>query len=402
MIWKTLRIAAGLSLALLSGCTASVVCGEGTESVGEMCIPLLNCGEGTEAVDGECVPTNELACGEGTRLEDGECVAEEGVVCGPGTIETDEGCIPEGPMTTCGPGTVLMNGVCGSTDSVWLHLPFPAGTEVSVYEQHYGFDTTNNEFAHAVMFGAEEGTEFAAARSGVVVESFEGSTTGCDESRCRRDANYIRIDHGDGTLGTYSNLEAGSSFVLAGDVVCAGDVIGRTGDTGFREVPGLYFMLSDLHRHSLPVLFEEYRDVSSGVAFIGEAPIASANEAPALCEAEVAPSECPATIFQHMGITLTAAFPCSLARSDESYVMEGRNSAGSEFVRIDLYSSESDSFEHVCVRNMEDGSFEQTVDWPVSAPGRTTISVSAAAFDMDDGCSRLNSGFSDGPYIHLL
>lgn len=58
------------------------VCGEGTDLVEGVCVPLGDsslpdrCGEGTELRDGVCVSTVErVECGEGTRLEDGTCVS---------------------------------------------------------------------------------------------------------------------------------------------------------------------------------------------------------------------------------------------------------------------------------------------------------------------------------------
>lgn len=81
----------------LQGCGGDeLVCGPGTQQMGEECVPTgsLDCGSGTTERNGECVPNSTLACGEGTQNVGGECVPIAVTTCGEGTQEVDGQCVP--------------------------------------------------------------------------------------------------------------------------------------------------------------------------------------------------------------------------------------------------------------------------------------------------------------------
>ena len=67
-------------------------------------------------------------CGPGTVLVDGVCElvpVEPGEGCGPGTALVDGVCelVPEEPGEGCGPGTVMVNGVCELAETSGTSIP---------------------------------------------------------------------------------------------------------------------------------------------------------------------------------------------------------------------------------------------------------------------------------------
>jgi MYXO-CTERM domain-containing protein len=60
------------------------------------------------------------------------------------------------------------------------------------------------------------------------------------------DANYVLIDHRDGTAGLYLHVESNSSSLRVGDAVAAGDVIARVGQTGWTCGPHLHFQVQEI------------------------------------------------------------------------------------------------------------------------------------------------------------
>ena len=122
-------------------------------------------------------------------------------------------------------------------------LPYDESLTLRV---HQAFDGTYShqhaQSKHAVDFGMDEGTPVLAARSGVVMSSeTDFYSSGTDMAKFASRANEIRILHGDGTMGVYAHLELESVVVAVGDRVSAGQVIARSGNTGFSTGPHLHF-----------------------------------------------------------------------------------------------------------------------------------------------------------------
>jgi murein DD-endopeptidase MepM/ murein hydrolase activator NlpD len=129
-------------------------------------------------------------------------------------------------------------------DAVYL-LPFDERLSLRV-DQAFGGKYSHSEehSRHAVDLSMDEGTPVRAARAGVVmsVESdFHGA--GTDIARYGDRANHIRVVHSDGTMAVYAHLELESVIVGIGDRVRAGEVIARSGNTGFSTGPHLHFVI---------------------------------------------------------------------------------------------------------------------------------------------------------------
>ena len=90
----------------------------------------------------------------------------------------------------------------------------------------------------------EEGRKVRAARGGTVYTLVKSETKNSWGSKdlCKDGVgNYIVIDHGDGTFGTYWHLQKDGVLVKKGDTVKQGDVIGISGNTGTSTTPHLHF-----------------------------------------------------------------------------------------------------------------------------------------------------------------
>lgn len=92
-----------------------------------------------------------------------------------------------------------------------------------------------------VDFGMAPGTPVHAARDGVVVLVEDSHAAGCWRDDCARLANFVVLLHADGTTGEYFHLQQGSALVRLGDRVRRGDLIARSGNTGYSTVPHLHF-----------------------------------------------------------------------------------------------------------------------------------------------------------------
>lgn len=111
-----------------------------------------------------------------------------------------------------------------------------------------------NQFAFD--FTVDVGTEVIAARGGTVVYVVDGFGEGGPSIDKAHEANVIVVDHGGGTFDSYLHLEAGSLDVSVGDVVGTGDLLARSGNSGFTSGPHLHFAVVDATMQSLPACFQ--------------------------------------------------------------------------------------------------------------------------------------------------
>jgi murein DD-endopeptidase MepM/ murein hydrolase activator NlpD len=138
-------------------------------------------------------------------------------------------------------------------------LPYAAGESYPVSQGFHGSYSHTGGDAFAIDFKMDEGTHVHAARAGVVVGSRDDSAKGGPSKNFEWDANYILIQHDDGTLGHYVHLQKGGNRVKVGDVVKPGDWIGRSGNTGHTTGPHLHFAVfkaaNGKSRQTFPVRF---------------------------------------------------------------------------------------------------------------------------------------------------
>lgn len=119
-------------------------------------------------------------------------------------------------------------------------LPYPAGTAYVVNQANCSGFGHSGFWKHGYDFIMDIGTEVSAARSGTVGWANDGCNDG--NAAC---TNLITVIHDDGTVALYSHLTNGGVLVASGDEVTAGQVIGRSGNTG--NTGGLPHLHLSLH-----------------------------------------------------------------------------------------------------------------------------------------------------------
>lgn len=129
-------------------------------------------------------------------------------------------------------------------DSYLYKLPFYKGSEVVVSQGYNGETSHKGLSAYAVDFPVPVGTPVYAAREGVVVGSEGSNNVGGARPEYRQYANYIIIEHSDGTMGNYYHLRQGGNVAAIGQKVAKGDLIGYSGNTGYSSGPHLHFSVS--------------------------------------------------------------------------------------------------------------------------------------------------------------
>ena len=138
-------------------------------------------------------------------------------------------------------------------------LPFKKGTKRRVSQGYDGNFTHFGESRYAVDFEMPEGTEIYAAREGLVVKIKDDSTKGGETKDFLNSANYITIEHVDGTLATYAHLKYHGVIVKVAQRVKQGELIGYSGKTGMARGAHLHFIVykavDGITRESFPVKF---------------------------------------------------------------------------------------------------------------------------------------------------
>ena len=138
-------------------------------------------------------------------------------------------------------------------------LPFAPGEAYAVSQGFHGAYSHTGGDAFAIDFKMNEGTHVHAARGGVVVGSRDDSSSGGPNKKFEWDANYVLIQHDDGTYGHYVHLQKGANRVKVGDLVQPGDWIGCSGNTGHTTGPHLHFAVfkavDGKSRQTFPVRF---------------------------------------------------------------------------------------------------------------------------------------------------
>lgn len=150
-----------------------------------------------------------------------------------------------------------------ATPSSPYRLPWPGGETISVVQGNNGAFSHTGLEAFAWDFSMPTGAIIEAARGGVVRYVRDDSNAGGDDVNLFGPAaNYIVIDHGDGTSGLYMHLMDGGALVHVGEQVQQGQPIAENGGTGYATGPHLHFMVERTepgvwYDQSLPISFAD-------------------------------------------------------------------------------------------------------------------------------------------------
>lgn len=120
--------------------------------------------------------------------------------------------------------------------------PVPNNGQFQITQAFNGpFSHNQDESRYAIDIKMPLGTEVHAARGGVVVMRAEDYVLNGATAEFIERANSVVILHRDGTLGIYGHLQFRTIRVYPGDRVKAGDLLAKSGNTGFSTGPHLHF-----------------------------------------------------------------------------------------------------------------------------------------------------------------
>jgi hypothetical protein len=146
---------------------------------------------------------------------------------------------------------VLLLALVGAPEPTWDGMPEPAFVGEGVLEagpalatpwmceqtewctQGHNGGSHTGASAWAWDFSHQEGEEIWAASAGTVTHVRKDSTSGGCDTAYINDANYVVVDHGDGTSIVYLHVLPNSSPLDVGEAVEVGDLIARVGATGY-------------------------------------------------------------------------------------------------------------------------------------------------------------------------
>ncbi|HTG45555.1 MAG TPA: M23 family metallopeptidase [Verrucomicrobiae bacterium] len=145
-------------------------------------------------------------------------------------------------------------------DSYVYHLPYRPGEAFPVSQGFHGKYSHTGGDSYSIDFKMPEGTPVLAAREGVVVGVKDDSEIGGSDKKFEWDANYVLVQHSDGTLGHYVHLQKSGVRVKLGQTVAAGEMIALSGNTGHSTGPHLHFAVfraqSGKQRETLPIKYK--------------------------------------------------------------------------------------------------------------------------------------------------
>lgn len=120
-----------------------------------------------------------------------------------------------------------------------FRLPFAVERGICVGQAPPSMRSHTGRERFAIDFLTNTGEPVVAARAGVVAKTeWRMTKGGLDPSL---PANFIQVIHDDGTMAMYAHLEHNGVNVRPGQRVKEGEVIGRSGATGYAAGPHLHF-----------------------------------------------------------------------------------------------------------------------------------------------------------------
>lgn len=144
-------------------------------------------------------------------------------------------------------------------DHYLYRLPYAKMGEPYVVQGFNGGYSHRGFAKYAVDFAMPNGTQIFAAREGTVVDVEYRNNRGGAARKYARYANFVVIEHSDGSTGEYYHLQQNGVFVRPGDKIKRGQLIGLSGSTGFTSLPHLHFAvykaMSWGDTQSLPIKF---------------------------------------------------------------------------------------------------------------------------------------------------
>lgn len=153
-------------------------------------------------------------------------------------------------------------------------LPFLCGATVRVTQGNHSPYSHRDQGVFAWDFGVPRGTPLVAMAAGDVIAA-SGATLPGDPcwdgggEECANDANYVLVDHRDGTATLYMHLD--TPTIAVGAHVEQGDEIGLSGSTGWSSGPHAHVQRQELcGSWWCPSVLTAFGDVEDGFPGTGE------------------------------------------------------------------------------------------------------------------------------------
>ena len=144
--------------------------------------------------------------------------------------------------TSCGVQYKFANAELAQRDSSHVYaLPYPSGVSRLVVQGYRSKLSHRNRLA--LDFKMKKGSPVTAAREGIVTRVEESFKKGGTSKKYYGKANVVVIRHADGSQAMYAHLQHNGALVNLGDSVKAGQLIARSGSTGYSALPHLHFIV---------------------------------------------------------------------------------------------------------------------------------------------------------------
>lgn len=284
-------------------------------------------------------------------------------VCLAGALLASCAARPSSPV--CLGGSALRGGRCKAVEAAPHNLPFREGVKTRVQQAFHGYLSHKDDLAYSVDFKCEEGVPITASRDGVVWELKEDSNVGCADATCMEDANYVILDNGDGTYSEYYHLRHLGVLVEEGQEVCAGQVIGICGNTGYSTGAHLHFAVTDATRRTVPFQFRESQRSHNYGFPIPDATLVSRNRTRSHCKAPRT-SSLGRDAFTHHGVVLRDQLPTTIKDRGMTR-LRGRYFGDHPKIALHRKSTKGGSWLDQCVEVDKNGDFELEYGWPHDA-----------------------------------
>jgi murein DD-endopeptidase MepM/ murein hydrolase activator NlpD len=158
--------------------------------------------------------------------------------------------------------------IAQAVEGLVIDPPFADGESYVISQGFNGGKThLDEESRYAIDIVMPLGTQILAARGGTVMDVEEDfNRGGADLEKYAEKANHVRILHDDGTMSLYAHLGLASVIVRPGAKVRRGQLIARSGNTGFSSGPHLHFAIQQNTGMKMISLPFEFRRPGGGSA----------------------------------------------------------------------------------------------------------------------------------------
>ena len=119
--------------------------------------------------------------------------------------------------------------------------PWPRGKSFTIDNGFNGYGAHQGQWGFAVDFKMPEGSPITAAREGRVIAVQTKFSKGGNDPSLGDKANYVFIQHPDGSIGRYLHIRKNGATVRTGQEVAVGDLIAYSGNVGWSTDPHLHF-----------------------------------------------------------------------------------------------------------------------------------------------------------------